>query len=678
MLDSLITIGQLLLVVIGFGAVIFVHEMGHFLAAKWAGIRVHEFAIGFGRPICAWRQGVGFRLGSTRPGVAPTASIPDDEGETEYRLNWLPFGGYVKMLGQDDLHPSENKDHDSYTQKPVWKRMIVVCAGVVMNLVLAALLFVIVFMVGLPAPSPTIGSVRPDSPANRAVAVNNDSIDPGLLPGDRVIEVRGRRAMSFADLSLAAAMAKRGEAIQIIVERDGASEPIEFTLVPTLSETTHLLELGVSAAMSAELESPPDDPMMRVLYDMHRERAGLTDAPFGAYLVSVNGEPVTLAGSLFEAFTTSDGSPVTYQIASPDRATTRLTRAPEPALQIAFTTDSHGDKRPFQHLLGLRPAAVVGACSEHALAQGLTPGDVIARVGDNVWPNIQQIIETIRSNAGGSVPIRILRDARYVNLNVSIGRDGLVGMYFEATPSKLPPIVVRAPGTEQPLATTTPGLTPGSRIVRVGEQEIANFAQLRTALAALSAGESELLVRLPIGPDPVSAPTQTVTWTLTSDDHGALASLGWTSPIDPGLFRLDTTLLKATGPFDALRMGVSETNRYVMMTYLTFVRLAQGTVKIEHIKGPVGIAHFGTKVVEQGFLNLLFFLGVISANLAVINFLPLPIVDGGLFIFLLVEGLTRKPVSVAIQNAATLAGVALIGAVFLLVTFNDIRMLFGS
>ena len=678
MLDSLTTFGQLLLVVIGFGSVIFVHEMGHFLAAKWAGIRVHEFAIGFGKPICAWRKGVGFRIGSTRPNFDPSKPIHDDKGETEYRLNWLPFGGYVKMLGQDDLNPTESSDPNSYTQKPVWKRMVVVSAGVVMNLILAAVLFLIVFMIGLPAPSPTIGFVRPDSPAALATPVNNATIEPGLRPGDRVIEIHGRRAMSFADISLAAAMARKGETLPIIVKRDGVETPIEFSLTPKHSKATNLLEIGVGSASSVELETPPDDPMQRILYDTQRKDAGLAEAPEGSRLVRVNGAPVQLAGALFEAFANSDGSPVTAEFAAPDGSIFTTTLSPEPDLQIATTTDAQGEKRSFQHLLGLRPAAIVGACSKHALSQGLKPGDALARVGDVVWPNIENATKIISARGGENVSIRVLRGSKYVELNVAVQRDGRIGMYFEAAPSKLPSIIVRAPKSEKPLADSTPDLTPGARILRVGDQDVANFAQLRRALTSAGEGDVELLVRLPIGPDPVAAPTQTITWTISADDHAAIADLGWSSPISPGLFKLDTITLKASGPIDAIVMGVSETHRYVMMTYMTFVRLVQGSVKVEHIKGPVGIAHFGTKVVEQGFLNLLFFLAVISANLAVINFLPLPIVDGGLFIFLLVEGITRKPVSIVIQNVATLAGILLVGSVFLLVTFNDIRTLLGS
>ena len=84
------------------------------------------------------------------------------------------------------------------------------------------------------------------------------------------------------------------------------------------------------------------------------------------------------------------------------------------------------------------------------------------------------------------------------------------------------------------------------------------------------------------------------------------------------------------------------THYVVMMTYVTFLRLFQGTVPVDQLHGPVGITHIGSQVAEQGFIYLIFFLGLISANLAVINFLPLPIVDGGHMVFLAIEWITRK------------------------------------
>ena len=126
-----------------------------------------------------------------------------------------------------------------------------------------------------------------------------------------------------------------------------------------------------------------------------------------------------------------------------------------------------------------------------------------------------------------------------------------------------------------------------------------------------------------------------------------------------------------------MQMGVRETHRVMMSTYLTFARLFQGTVKIEHLKGPVGIAHIGTIIADRGLVWLTFFLALISVNLAVVNFLPLPIVDGGQFLFILYEQISGKPVPIGFQNVATLAGLVLIGSMFLIVTFNDIANLLG-
>ena len=111
-------IATIVLLILGFGFVVFWHELGHFIAAKWAGVKVEQFAIGFGHAICSWRQGMGWRWGSS--GKEYEQMLRSDfagakVGETEYRLNWLPLGGYVKMLGQDDLKPGAVSDDPRLT-----------------------------------------------------------------------------------------------------------------------------------------------------------------------------------------------------------------------------------------------------------------------------------------------------------------------------------------------------------------------------------------------------------------------------------------------------------------------------------------------------------------------------------------------------------------------------------
>jgi regulator of sigma E protease len=145
-----------------------------------------------------------------------------------------------------------------------------------------------------------------------------------------------------------------------------------------------------------------------------------------------------------------------------------------------------------------------------------------------------------------------------------------------------------------------------------------------------------------------------------------------------GFFEPAQIVLKGAGPLDAMERGLRETKLMVFQVYLTFARLFEGTVRVEHLKGPVGIAHIGTIVADRGFIWLLFFMAMISVNLAVVNFLPLPIVDGGQFLFIVYEQIFKRPVPASVQNAATLAGLVLIGSMFLIVTFNDITNLFRS
>lgn len=131
----------------GFSLIVFVHELGHFAVAKWAGVRVERFAVGFGQEL----------FGFTR-------------GETRYSFNLLPLGGYVKMLGQEDFDDKSEElrfkdDPRSFINKPVGHRMAIVSAGVVMNILFAALAFMIVFLIGMEATPPRIAGIEPDSPA---------------------------------------------------------------------------------------------------------------------------------------------------------------------------------------------------------------------------------------------------------------------------------------------------------------------------------------------------------------------------------------------------------------------------------------------------------------------------------------------------------------------------------
>ena len=133
-----------------------------------------------------------------------------------------------------------------------------------------------------------------------------------------------------------------------------------------------------------------------------------------------------------------------------------------------------------------------------------------------------------------------------------------------------------------------------------------------------------------------------------------------------------------TARLAAMEIGVRKTAYFVFQVYTMMQRMIfSRTVGVEHVSGPVGIVKLGSDVARVGFVKLLFLLAIISANLAVINFLPLPIVDGGLMVFLFIEKIKGGPVSLRVQIATQMIGLFLIIGVFLIVTFNDVLRIWG-
>lgn len=155
------------------GILIFVHELGHFIVAKALGIKVLKFSLGFGPKL----------IGKTY-------------GDTEYLISALPLGGYVKMLGQEDL-PEEEEEipeaekHRAYNFQPVWKRFSIVFFGPVFNLAFAALVFFFIFLGGVPYLLPEVGEVNPGSPALRQ----------GLLKGDSIVAINGNPISRWDDMT---------------------------------------------------------------------------------------------------------------------------------------------------------------------------------------------------------------------------------------------------------------------------------------------------------------------------------------------------------------------------------------------------------------------------------------------------------------------------------------------
>lgn len=198
------------------GILVFIHELGHFLAAKLTGMRADVFAIGFGKRLFGWNKKTGFSFGE----------LPKDyksEGETDYRLSMLPLGGYVKIAGMvDESFDTEfaNKEPQPYEfrSKSFWQKTFVITAGVTMNLLLAIFIFWGAnFFKGKPVTeTTTLGYVEENSTA--------DSL--GLMTGDKIIAVNNEPVTYWEDLRTEIYVNTIGEDLNITVERAGLTKTI--------------------------------------------------------------------------------------------------------------------------------------------------------------------------------------------------------------------------------------------------------------------------------------------------------------------------------------------------------------------------------------------------------------------------------------------------------------------
>jgi regulator of sigma E protease len=209
---------------------VFIHELGHMVVAKWCGMRVERFSIFFGRPIASFRR-----------------------GETEYAFGWLPLGGYVKISGMvrgEEIPPEH--EHRAYYNAATWKRIATIFAGPAVNIVLAFVLFTLTFWIGVPAVSEyRVGAVNPDTPA---AAV-------GLQPGDRIVSVNGVRAEPDDPTPVRSELqANPGEPVRVTYVRDGRE--ITRTTPPLLRAEVGGREVGqLGFAFAAAVETRQYGPV---------------------------------------------------------------------------------------------------------------------------------------------------------------------------------------------------------------------------------------------------------------------------------------------------------------------------------------------------------------------------------------------------------------------------------
>ncbi len=353
---------------------IFVHELGHFWAAKACGVRVLKFSIGFGSPIGFGR----YRLRWVR-------------GDTEYVVAWIPLGGFVKMLGEnpdeEDSPEAKASPEETLGAKPLWQKLLIVSAGPIMNLVLPVLLFVGMQWVGTPAPAPVVGLVETGSPAAAA----------GVEPGDRVLTIGGEPVTWWQDVYRAV---REGDATALSLELEGADGAVRAVEIPIqrrpgldpFGQPEEAGWIGVAHWRPAAVLAlaSPDGP------------AAEAAVRSGDQVLAVGDAPVDDWYGFVEAYAAVSSGVVQLELA-------RLRDGEREELTLGVPALGS-----VEALGVLRAAARIGAVSPDSPAEraGLQAGDVILAYGGKEITYFDSFAQAVATSKGEERPLRFLRDGR--------------------------------------------------------------------------------------------------------------------------------------------------------------------------------------------------------------------------------------------------------------------------
>ena len=660
----LATSWNIFLAVMGFSAVVFIHECGHFLVAKAVGIKVEVFSV-FIPPVLVGirRTEAGYRV-RILPRFFPKENDPEGDGllsftlgrprkagETEYRIGLVPVAGYVKMLGQDDLGPDKQVDDPrSFGKKSILARMAVIAAGVVFNVVSAVVITMIVYLIGIEFAPPVVGHVVPGSAADKA----------GLRPGDRILEIAGQRdGLQPDDILAAAVLSNPGEAVPVTLQRpDGSLR--HLSIVAEQSADAPLRVFGIEfdqplGLTIAEVDQP----------DVLLETTGLKA---GDRVVAFNGRPIQHHWQLQEAIEAAYVPQVSLTV---ERQGQNVD-VQVPTEWIRIVNSDEARESDLCHVFSLVPRMRISYVPEES--SPLRKGDVILAIGDVNDPTFSELREVVNAHADKDLAIRVLRTdpngpEQVVSLTVRPKRPHSSDRAFIGIVPSLDarhPVVAKALAVDGKEALAIPR---GATITAAAGQPVASFYDLVRVLRANTGQTVEIEWR---SGDQI----QGIASMAVQDPNRQITTRVRLAEMIP--FEPLKELHKARTLGQAVVMGSKRSYRFVVQTYVTLKQLLSGGVDLDAMSGPVGIATITYRAVEQSFVTFLYLLAFISANLAVINFLPIPVVDGGVFVLLIVEKIRGSPLSIRVQEVITYAGLVLIVSLFLYLTYNDIlRLILG-
>lgn len=672
-------------VAIGLGLVIFVHELGHFAVAKLCGVKCEKFYLGF--------DVYGLKL------------FKFQWGETEYGIGALPLGGYVKMLGQDDNparayeeaqraklpqtetpavegwasertleNESQALDPRSYLAQSVPKRMAIISAGVVMNLIFAVFLAALAYSLGVEYQPCIISGVVPGQAAWRA----------GLQVGDEVIRIGDVENPRYRDLQSGVVLGDLENGVHMTIDRAG-QPPFSVVLKPDAD--TNIPMIGVLSPLSLKLRDNPAFPQTPAA-------AAQPALQGGDRLLTVDGQPLESYADLTRALALRPDQPLTFTVQG------ELPHSDESKPdQVANATGERSvtiGAQPVRHLGVQMDMAAIMAVQRGSLAEtaGFQPGDRIVSIDGAPVGDPMTLPDRLRRRTGEEITFE-LRHGDDAPREVKITMPAPLSYEWPRLPTDNLPREISGLGIAYHVLNRVAALDPGSPAGKAGVT-VGDIVVGARIIPPSDAKTKEQYADFPLQEITVEFDEATHNWPtllggLQDMPQGTVVDLtlkgGRTAKITPvestDWFNPDRGLIldpllaqrKATDLREAVVLGSRETLESTLQVYRFLQKLGH-QISVTEIGGPISIARVAGAAAGVGFTQFLIFLVMLSTNLAVLNFLPIPMLDGGHMVFLILEGIRRKPVSEKVVLAFHYAGFLFLVTLMCFVFFLDFRRLF--
>ena len=588
---------SVILTIFGIGLLLVIHEGGHYFAARAVGIRVKVFAIGFGPRLFGWQR-----------------------NGTDFRVSLLPLGGYVQVSGDDPSRPPRPGDLFYASAK---QRLLFYAGGIMANFLFAFLIIPVLFFVGVPFVSPTVGAVSPDSPAWSA----------GMLPDDVVLSINEREVHGFRHISSGIALAERDTSLDIVVKRDG--ERVNLKLQPLFDEEKGFSTIGIAPAY--DLSLAPDSDIAKVMGEYSQ-------------LVAINGLEISNAlGSQLALLSLGDGRS-NFVLSGLNTNNQRRDFTFESSDYVNSTLDA-----PAQ--LGVTVLAQQVSVARGIFSETLVAGDRIVAINDQPLSKQSDLLEAISLTDSETLTLSVVdtqNDMRQVLVPPTTAHQLLQDLALVTNDDM-------AFYVHPQSAAFAAGLRTGCSILRANDVAIQKMSDLRSVISSNTEGHSIDFIVLQNG----------------SDEPTAIGVIPAAIPqLDFGLMLMTkSTTVVARQPLHAISLGFREAKAMVSEVATTAKRLFTGEVASKNMGGIISIGVMTNSFASQGLVSLFFFLCLISVNLGVLNFIPIPALDGGHILFALYEIVSGRKVSVAMQNIFQIIGVVLVLSMLVFVTSNDIQRL---